>query len=58
MSKRLVVAMIAATAAAAFAVVGAGVVAATAIGHAPSMGVPAGVIWSEMVPAKGVTFPN
>lgn len=57
MSKRIVVAVIAATVAAAFAVVGAGVVAATAIGRAPSMSVH-GVIWTALIPATGVTFPN
>jgi len=49
MSKRIVVAVIAAAVAAAFAVVGAGTVAATAIGHAPSMSVP-GVIWTALIP--------
>jgi hypothetical protein len=49
MSKRIVVAVIAATVAAAFAVVGAGVVTAAAIGHAPSMSVP-GVIWTALIP--------
>ena len=57
MSKRIVVAVIAATVGAGFAVVGAGAVAATAIGHAPSMNVP-GVVWTELIPVKGVSFPN
>lgn len=57
MSKRIVAAVIAASVAGALAVVGTGVVAATA-GHAPNARTHEGVIWTEMVPAKGVAFPN
>jgi hypothetical protein len=56
MSKRVVVAMIAAIVAAGLAVVGTGAVTAAAIGHAPSMSVPAGIIWTSLIPAKGAQF--
>jgi hypothetical protein len=58
MSKRVVVAMIATIVAAGLAVVGTGAVTAAAIGHAPSMRVPAGIIWTSLIPAKGVQFPS
>ena len=58
MSKRVVVAMIAAIVAAGLVVVGTGAVTAAAIGHAPSMSVPAGIIWTSLIPAKGVQFAN
>jgi hypothetical protein len=48
LSKRIIVAMIAAAAAFGFAVAGAGVVAVAATGHAPSALVPSGVVWTVL----------